>query len=50
MAQAEQCGVIAGTAMTRDYPELSDGLLICATEMNSLREIDLLCNALVGAS
>ncbi len=50
LAQAEQRGVIAGVATARDYPEVVDGLLISATEMNSLGEIDLLCDALAGAS
>jgi glycine dehydrogenase subunit 1 len=50
LAQAEQCGVIAGGEMARDYPEVPDGLLICATEMNSPDEIELLCDALRGAS
>jgi glycine dehydrogenase subunit 1 len=50
LAEAEQRGVIAGEMMARDYPEVSDGLLICATEMNSLGEIDSLCSALLGAS
>jgi glycine dehydrogenase subunit 1 len=50
LAHAEQRGVIAGVVMARDYPEVSDGLLISATEMNSLGEIDLLCDALAGAS
>jgi glycine dehydrogenase subunit 1 len=50
LTQAEQRGVIAGVAIARDYPEVADGLLISATEMNSLEEIDLLCDALVGAS
>jgi glycine dehydrogenase subunit 1 len=49
LTQAEQRGVIAGLAMAHDYPEVTGGLLISATEMNSLEEIDLLCNALVGA-
>jgi glycine dehydrogenase subunit 1 len=50
LVQAEQRGVIAGVAMAHDYPELPSGLLICATEMNSLEEIDLLCDVLLGAS
>ncbi|MBV8773567.1 MAG: aminomethyl-transferring glycine dehydrogenase subunit GcvPA [Deltaproteobacteria bacterium] len=49
LAEAEQRGVIAGVPMARDYPELADGLLICATELNSTEEIDSLCAALVGA-
>ena len=50
LAQAEQRGVIAGIAMVGDYPELAAGLLISATELNSLEEIDLLCDALAAAS
>jgi len=50
LAQAEQRGVIAGEELARDYPEVPGGLLICVTEMNSPREIDLLCDALMGAN
>jgi glycine dehydrogenase subunit 1 len=50
LAQAEERGVIAGAVIARDYPDVSDGLLISATEMNSPGEIDLLCDALAGAS
>ena len=50
LAQAEKRGVIAGELMARNYPEVSDGLLISATEMNSPGEIDLLCEALAGGS
>ena len=49
LAQAEQRGVIAGTTMALDYPELAEGLLISATELNSPGDIDLLTDALVGA-
>jgi glycine dehydrogenase subunit 1 len=49
LARAEQRGVIAGTGIARDYPEVPDGLLISATETNSSQEIDLLCDALAGA-
>ncbi|MBV8054750.1 MAG: aminomethyl-transferring glycine dehydrogenase subunit GcvPA [Deltaproteobacteria bacterium] len=50
LTQAERRGVIAGREMARDYPEVPGGLLICATEMNSPGEIDLLCDALMGAN
>jgi glycine dehydrogenase subunit 1 len=46
---AERCGVLAGIALGRDYPELERSLLICATEMNTVAEIDMLCAALKGA-
>jgi glycine dehydrogenase subunit 1 len=50
LAEAEQRGIIAGSAMMRDYPELASALLISVTELNSREEIDLLCNALAAAS
>jgi glycine dehydrogenase subunit 1 len=50
LALAQQQGVIAGTAIMCDYPELPNGLLISVTELNSLGQIDLLCDALAVAS
>jgi glycine dehydrogenase subunit 1 len=49
LAHAENREVLAGVAMARDYPELTRGLLISVTELNSVEEIDLLCDALKGA-
>jgi glycine dehydrogenase subunit 1 len=46
LQSAEHRGVLAGVALGRDYPELERGLLICATEMNTASDIDLLCEAL----
>jgi glycine dehydrogenase subunit 1 len=46
LTRAEQRGVIAGIAIGESYPELRDGLLICVTELNSVSEIDLLCEVL----
>ncbi len=43
---AERRGVLAGVPLGRDYPELGNGLLICATEMNQPADIDLLCDAM----
>jgi glycine dehydrogenase subunit 1 len=50
LARAEQRGVLAGAAMAPDYPEIADGLLISATELNSPEEVDLLCATLAGGS
>jgi glycine dehydrogenase subunit 1 len=50
LARAEQHGVIAGTTIMGDYPEISTGLLISVTELNSLGDIDLLCDALAAMS
>jgi glycine dehydrogenase subunit 1 len=50
LVRAERAGVIAGVCLAGAYPELADGLLISITELNSLREIDSLCGALVGAN
>jgi glycine dehydrogenase subunit 1 len=50
LALAEERRVIAGTGIISDYPELPTGLLISVTELNSLREIDLLCDALAATS
>ncbi|HJU11112.1 MAG TPA: aminomethyl-transferring glycine dehydrogenase subunit GcvPA [Candidatus Binataceae bacterium] len=50
VARAEQRTIIAGLSMAADYPELNDGLLISATELNSPEEITRLCDALAGAN
>jgi glycine dehydrogenase subunit 1 len=39
-------GIIGGYDLTADYPDLSDCLLLCVTEMNSKSEIDGLFEAL----
>jgi glycine dehydrogenase subunit 1 len=39
-------GLIAGFPLGRYYPELSDSLLICATELNRVEDIDRLAAAL----
>ena len=41
-------GLIAGFPLGRYYPELSDSLLVCATELNRVEEIDRLAAALGG--
>jgi len=41
-------GLIAGLPLGRYYPELSDSLLVCATELNRAEDIDRLANALAG--
>jgi len=50
LARAEERWVIAGTAIMGDYPEIPTGLLISVTELNSLGDIDLLCDALAAMS
>jgi glycine dehydrogenase subunit 1 len=39
-------GLLAGFPLGRYYPELSDSLLVCATELNRVEEIDRLAAAL----
>ena len=48
IARAEGAGLIAGMALARDYPELSEGMLISVTERNTSEEIELLCDMLAG--
>ncbi|MEE9259380.1 MAG: aminomethyl-transferring glycine dehydrogenase subunit GcvPA, partial [Nitrospinaceae bacterium] len=40
--------IIAGYALEKDYPELKNCLLLCATETNSAEEIDRLAEKLEG--
>jgi glycine dehydrogenase subunit 1 len=46
--EAGRAGILAGYAMGRDYPELSDCLLIAVTEKRTKAEIDRLVELLVG--
>jgi len=39
-------GVLGGYDLAKDYPSLSNHMLITVTEMNSKHEIDVLCNVL----
>ncbi len=39
-------GIIGGYELARDYPQLTDCLLLCVTEMNTKEEIDRLVQAL----
>ncbi len=48
-AAAERRNILAGVPLGRDYPELSEGLLISVTEMNAPGEFELLRNALAGS-
>jgi glycine dehydrogenase subunit 1 len=48
LARAEAAGVLAGIPLGRDYPELSDAILVTATEMNSRAEIERLADSLAG--
>jgi glycine dehydrogenase subunit 1 len=41
-------GLIAGFPLGRYYPELRDSLLVCATELNPVQDIDRLAAALGG--
>jgi glycine dehydrogenase subunit 1 len=41
-------GLLAGYPLGRYYPELADSLLVCATELNRVEEIDRLATALGG--
>lgn len=40
--------IVAGLPLGRDYPELSDSLLVCVTELNRAEDIDRLAEALAG--
>jgi glycine dehydrogenase subunit 1 len=48
LAEANNAGIAAGYAIGRDYPELSDCLLIAATEKRTREEIDRLVAVLAG--
>jgi glycine dehydrogenase subunit 1 len=41
-------GVVAGLPLGAYYPELSDSLLVCVTELNRAEDIDRLAEALAG--
>ncbi len=41
-------GLIAGLPLGKYYPELTDSLLVCATELNRAEDIDRLAAALAG--
>ncbi len=49
-AIAAESGVIPGFPLGRWYPELSDTLLVCATEVHEPAHIDRLVGALAGAA
>ncbi len=42
-------GLIAGLPLGRYYPELSDSLLVCVTELNRAEDIDRLAASLAGS-
>jgi glycine dehydrogenase subunit 1 len=47
----ERCAagkIVPGIALSRWYPELADGLLVCVTELNEQEEIDRLVRALAA--
>ncbi len=39
-------GLLAGVPLGPDYPELADALVVCVTELNSVRQIDKLASAI----
>jgi len=39
-------GIIGGYDLSRDYPHLTNTMLLCVTEMNPQGEIDMLVEAL----
>jgi len=43
-------GVLGGYDLGKDYPELTDHMLIAVTEMNSKEDIDLLVDVLAEVS
>jgi glycine dehydrogenase subunit 1 len=43
-----QRGILAGVRLDRDYPELGDTLLVCATELRTEEDIDLYARELAG--
>jgi glycine dehydrogenase subunit 1 len=45
-----EAGILGGYPLGRDYPELSDSLLLCVTEQRSKEEIDTLVGALAERS
>jgi glycine dehydrogenase subunit 1 len=46
----DEWGILGGYDLGRDYPELTDHMLICVTEMNSRAEIEALAEALAEMS
>jgi glycine dehydrogenase subunit 1 len=42
----DECGIIGGYDLGRDYPHLKNHMLLCVTEMNPREEIDELVEAL----
>jgi glycine dehydrogenase subunit 1 len=48
LRDASNAGIAAGYAVGRDYPELSDCLLIAVTEKRTREEIDRLVEVLAG--
>ena len=46
----DEWGILGGYDLGRDYSHLSDHMLLCVTEMNPRKEIDLLAEALAGVA
>jgi len=40
LAELAARGIVGGHDLARDYPELGDAVLVCATETRSGRDID----------
>ena len=47
--RAKAKGLIAGLKLAKEYAELPDTLLLCATELHSKEKIDALVGALAGS-
>jgi len=47
-AQLLEKKIIGGLPLGRFYPELSDAMLLCATEMSHREDMDLLSSTLTG--
>jgi glycine dehydrogenase subunit 1 len=47
-ARAQAQGIVAGLPLAAEYPELADGLLLCATELHTKDRIDRLVALLAG--
>jgi glycine dehydrogenase subunit 1 len=45
---AEKHGILMGSTLGRDYPELGESLLVSVTEMNTPSDIERLCEVLAG--
>ena len=44
----QEANILAGVPLAPHYPELSNSLLLCATELNTQEEMDRLAEKLEG--